>query len=507
MNILQEFKKSVNNYSKKNLVINNGESLSFIEADKISDTLASHLLKINTARKPVVIRGHKENIFIPIIIACIKTRCPYIPIESSLPQVRIQNIIDDTEADIFFDLSEEIADIEVKTTIREDDILNLQNTERKPAIVNYNEEDTAYILFTSGSTGRPKGVPISYKALSIFVENLMGSQWLGYKMADYSPNEIYLNQVSYSFDVSIMALYPALCSGGTLFSVSNEDSIDLKKLFEKLSTSSITTWISTPSFAELSLADESFNEKLLPTLKNFHFCGEALSTSLCQNLYKSFSKSKIFNFYGPTEATVAVTALEITKEILDINKSLPIGKTEPQSYLFLSDKNNNIITDETKGELIISGDILSSGYYNDIDKSNESFIEFTIDNKNIRGYKTGDLCSYNNNLFYYHGRLDFQIKLHGHRIELLDIEENLKKIKKVRDAVVIPVHENSIVKYLEAFVLMSEKDCKIKLKTIVSLKKELSILIPRYMIPRKFNLLNSFPLNTSGKVDRKKLQL
>ncbi len=508
MNILSEFKKNVELYADKALVVDSSAVMSFIEADKISDAIASFIYKKNnTEQKPVIIRGHKENFFIPAILACLKTGCPYVPVESSIPQTRLQHIIDDTAAGIVVDLAVERLDLQVASVLTQNDILTLHDSENAFSLnSSFSDEDIAYILFTSGSTGRPKGVPITYRSLAVFVANLIGAEWLGAPMADYSIAAIYLNQVSYSFDVSILSLYPALCSGGTLFSVSSTDAVNMKQLHVKLADSEITTWVSTPSFAELCLADDRFNEALLPALENLHFCGEVLSVSLCKRLKQRFTKCRIFNLYGPTEATVAVTALEVTDAVLNNYESIPIGVPEPHSFLFLADAADGNSICSSKGEIIISGEILSPGYLDNEAKTRDNFRNFTVNNKTVRGYKTGDLGSFKDNMFHYHGRMDFQTKLNGHRIELLDIEENLKKITGVRDAAVLPFYQDDSVKYLEAFVLVNEENSNLKLKTIVYLKQSLASLLPQYMLPRKFNLMETFPLNSSGKVDRKKLQ-
>ncbi|MBD5071801.1 AMP-binding protein, partial [Xanthomonas citri pv. citri] len=161
------------------------------------------------------------------------------------------------------------------------------------------EHETFYIIYTSGSTGNPKGVQISAANLQSFTD------WI---CADFpvSGGKIFLNQAPFSFDLSVMDLYPCLQSGGTLHCVTKDAVNKPKVLFEELKKSGLNVWTSTPSFVQMCLMDPGFSQDLLPHADTFMFCGEVLPVSVAKALLERFPKAKIFNTYGPTEATVAV---------------------------------------------------------------------------------------------------------------------------------------------------------------------------------------------------------
>lgn len=183
-----------------------------------------------------------------------------------------------------------------------------------------------------------------------------------------------MNQAPFSFDLSVMDLYLSLASGSTLFSIDKQMISNLGELFRYFSQAKINVWVSTPSFAELCLADKSFNDRLLPDLKLFLFCGEVLSNKCAEKLLERFKNARIFNMYGPTETTVAVTAVEITQELCKSYNPLPVGYAKNDCKIFIIDSDGEIISDENKkGEIYIAGDSVSIGYYKDEDITNSTF--------------------------------------------------------------------------------------------------------------------------------------
>ena len=187
------------------------------------------------------------------------------------------------------------------------------------------------------------------------------------------------------------------------------------------------------------------------------------------------------------------------------SKPIPIGEPLPEVEFRIVDDKGNILKSGETGELQIISDNVGHGYYGRPDLTEKVFFETESRGVKKRGYRTGDACYEQNGLYYFCGRMDFQIKLNGYRIELEDIENNMVKVENVSRAVVIPVMKEEKVDYLAAFVLLTNKIEGAKLKEITRIKSELAKLVPAYMVPRKIVLCDTLPTNTNGKVDRKVL--
>ena len=279
----------------------------------------------------------------------------------------------------------------------------------------------------------------------------------------------------------------------------------MKETFNELMKSDMRLWISTPAFASMCMQDNSFNTELMPNIETMYFIGEILPTKLVVDIRERFPNVRIINSYGPTEATVAITGVDITEEMLNLNKELPIGYPMEGSIIKILDDNNNELKEGEKGEITIYSKSVSKGYYNNDEMTKKVFFDSIIDGKEYRAYKTGDLGYYKEGLLYFCGRKDFQIKLNGFRIELEDIENNLRKVSNIKNTIVLPFYRDGKVSHLVAFVILEEETRLSNLKTTLKIKEELKKYIPTYMIPKNIKILKEFPRNNNDKIDRKKL--
>lgn len=314
-----------------------------------------------------------------------------------------------------------------------------------------------------------------------------------------------MNQPAYSFDLSVTTIYPGLIHGATLFSISKDVLADYRELFRQFSISDIAVWVSTPSFAGVCITEKEFNSKMLPNLESMIFIGEALSKNLTKELMSRFPNTRIINGYGPTEATVGVSVNDMTQKAIDDEKSLPVGYPMSNCKIKILDEDGNELKENEKGEIIIIGPSVSKGYFNNKEKTDEVFFYDEIDGVKWRAYKTGDMGYLLDGNIYYCGRKDFQIKLNGFRIEIEDIENNLRKVHNVKNAVVLPVYKDEKIAYLKGIVELNEKNDLSNIKNGMIIKKELGKYIPSYMIPRNISIISEFPTNINGKIDRKKL--
>ncbi|MEO7933023.1 MAG: D-alanine--poly(phosphoribitol) ligase subunit DltA [Chthoniobacterales bacterium] len=445
------------------------------ELARRSDAVAALVSREGGPRqRPVAVIGHKEPEMIQAFLGCLKAGHPYVPIESSMPQGRIEAILGNLPQPLVL-TPERVASL---------------SDERVECEMVGNEE-IAYVIFTSGSTGEPKGVPIQARSLEFFTDWIETEQKLG-------ENEVFLNQAPFCFDLSVMDLFPCLRCGGKLVSVTKALLTDLTALSALLTNHGLTTWVSTPSFARLCAGNPEFHGQNLMELRRFLFCGETLPPAVAATLLERFPAAQVWNTYGPTEATVATSSVLITPDWIATGE-LPVGEPTPGCRIrILNDELHDVATGE-RGQIVISGPNVSPGYLNP--RPNEQpFRE--IDG--VWSYCTGDWGHFDGTQLYFDGRMDSQIKLNGYRIELGDLEANLRSLEQVRDAVVLTNLEDGTVTSLTACIIYSGESAS-PTERILTLRGALRKKLPDYMLPRNFRFFDEFPMTINGKVDRRKL--
>jgi D-alanine--poly(phosphoribitol) ligase subunit 1 len=453
-------------------------TLTYGELRKRSDGLASYLTKrFSDDRRPIAVLGHREPEMLIAFLGVVKSGRPYVPIDTALPQPRIDQIL---------------ASANVALTLTPAQIRQFSTGELGSPTIPVEKNDAFYILFTSGSTGEPKGVIITLACLEHFISWMLAEQQFSKRA------EVFLNQAPFSFDLSVMDLYCNLVTGGTLFSISRDLIENPKKLYRALASSGVTTWVSTPSFAQMCLIEDKFAEAMLPRARRFLFCGETLAPQTAAQLLARFPQAQVWNMYGPTEATVATSSIQIDSAILEKYSALPVGCVMPGTKIFIVDENGDELCANNRGEIIITGPNVSPGYVGRSDLTARAFFGY----RGQRAYKTGDLGRFRDSLLFFEGRIDEQIKLSGYRIELGDVEANLRALPTVRDAVVIPVIKGGGYQSLTAFVTLLARNETSDFKLTHNLRSELGERLPVYMLPRKFVFLDAFPMTANGKVDR-----
>lgn len=475
-----------------------GGTLDWRTLDTSSDRLASYLASTLKTKTPIVVYGHKDPMMIVCFLACVKSGRAYCPIDINVPLSRTKEIIEDVDPEIVLTTEQlDIRDINIKTIEEIKDIIS--RTEVCITEADYVDgDDVFYIIFTSGSTGKPKGVQITRDCLDNFI------RWavtLGDGVSD-GKHYTYINQAPFSFDLSVMDLYLCLYTGGTLFALSKEVQSDMKLLFDAIGRSGAHVWVSTPSFADVCLSDPVFTEKLLPELKEFLFCGEILTNKTVKRLHDRFPSAKVVNTYGPTESTCAITEVMVTADINEKYNPLPVGQPKQGTWLRIVDENGEEVPAGEKGEIVIVGDSVSVGYWKNEEKNRTAFGVTTQDGREYRYYKTGDEGYIIDGMLHYCGRIDNQVKLHGYRIELEDIESNLLKIDGIVQVVVLPKYRDGKVTSLVAGVVSSREITDEK-EEVIHIKDALKESIPEYMIPKKIKFISDIPRTSNGKIDRK----
>jgi D-alanine--poly(phosphoribitol) ligase subunit 1 len=465
--------------------VSGSQRMCYLELTRFSNILAGYLSKsLPDDKSPIVICGHKENEMLVGFLGSIKSGHPYVPVDSSYPLERIESIMKSSQARLM------LSPKTISEVLRNKPNVEIEHKHRK-----IQPDDPWYIIFTSGSTGEPKGVVITAGCLESFLS------WRLRENIFKELGETFLNQAPFSFDLSVMDLYLSLSTGGTLFSITQEMVKNPKLLYQSLAVSGASIWVSTPSFAQMCLVEKTFNGSMLPNLRLFLFCGETLAPETASGLLDRFPLAEVWNTYGPTEATVATTSIRIDRDILTRFSPLPVGYPKPGSDIVVLKENEQPAQEEERGEIVIAGSHVSPGYIGRPDLNERVFFDY----KGQHAYHTGDLGRFMDGLLFFDGRVDSQIKLHGYRIELGDVENNLRAIPDIRDAVVIPAIKDGKPDWLAAFVILEQPSSLSDFELTRILKRDLGQKVPPYMVPRKFYFLESFPLTINGKSDRRKL--
>lgn len=447
-----------------------------------SDALAAWLEgKLGDNRAPVAVIGHKEPEMLVAFLGVVKSGRAYVPIDLSIPAQRAERIVHNAGCAL---------------TLTPGTVIEaLAGPAALAGTRCVSGDDPCYIIFTSGSTGEPKGVVITLNCLTAFVTWMLGEQ----KFAERA--ETFLNQAPFSFDLSVMDLYCCLATGGTLFSITKEAIANPKVLYQQFAQSGLTTWVSTPSFAQMCLIEKSFGAAMLPNLRRFLFCGETLANETAAQLLDRFPDAAVWNTYGPTEATVATTSIRVDRDVLAQHSPLPVGFAMPGTHISIMGESGAPVAEGERGEIVIIGPNVSPGYLGRPDLTDRAF--FTIES--THGYRTGDWGRTRDGLIFFEGRMDGQIKLFGYRIELGDIEAHLRSLPGIADAVVLVVEKGGRPDSLAGFVVLRQRGSGSDFEIGLGLKKQLAERIPAYMVPRKFWFLDAFPMTPNGKADRRKL--
>ena len=480
-----------------------GEVHTYHDLKVDSDSLAAKIDSLALPEKsPVVVFGGQEYDILATFVALTKSGHAYIPIDSHSALERVTAIVEVAQPSLIIAINDfPLKDVNIP-------IFDLAAVQTAFAAKHPYEivhpvkgDDNYYIIFTSGTTGKPKGVQISHDNLLSFTNWMITDK----EFATPARPQM-LAQPPYSFDLSVMYWAPTLALGGTLFAVPSAITQDFKQLFETILNLPIAIWTSTPSFADMAMLSEDFNAEKMPGITHFYFDGEELTVKTAQKLRDRFPNARIINAYGPTEATVALSAVAITDDMLANMKRLPIGYTKADSPTFVIDEDGNKLPNGEQGEIIISGPAVSKGYMNNPEKTAEAFFEF----EGLPAYHTGDVGTMTDEgLLLYGGRMDFQIKFNGFRIELEDVSQNLNKSQYVDSAVAVPrYNKDHKVQNLLAYVILKDgvkEQFEREIDITKAIKEDLQDIMMSYMMPSKFLYRDSLPLTPNGKIDIKGL--
>jgi len=348
-------------------------------------------------------------------------------------------------------------------------------------------EDTAYLLFTSGTTGIPKGVPVSNRNVCAYLDHVL-SAW------NFREDDRFSQTFDLTFDLSVHDMMVCWLSGACLC-VPEDDSPF--KLASYIREQKISIWFSVPSAAVLMDKMRLLKTDSLDNLRISFFCGEPLTTRIAEKWQMATSGQDVINLYGPSEATIAISAYPWEKDHQKSkNDIVCLGRmfTE-QEYCLLNPQSGKPAKSE--GELCLGGSQVIDAYLNDEQLTKKYFVELEEYPSRL-WYKTGDLaCVDDEGELYFLGRADAEVKISGYRVNLLEIDAIIRKTANAdMVASILPDPQKPVIlSFISGKVEVGETEI------VLACKNEL----PWYMIPERIIFVDEMPLNVNGKIDRNKL--
>ena len=358
-------------------------------------------------------------------------------------------------------------------------------------------KDLAYLLFTSGSTGTPKGVPIYHRNLEAFFKALLHRDDI-----DFDGNDRFLQMFDLTFDLSIMSAFAPMLLGASSY-IPASKGVGYLSVLRALDRERITVALMVPSV--LAFLEKYFDEIRLPHLRYALFCGEALPVALASQWAACVPNARIFNVYGPTEATIFCTAYEVPKAdgaLLSHLGIVSIGTAMDGTRLLVVNEHGSVANTGETGELCLAGDQVTDRYWRNPEKTAAAFTEVSENGGRTKVYRTGDVAFERDGHYYYCGRSDYQVKIAGYRVELGEIEFHARKMPGVVDAAAV-AKKDALGNYVLRLFIQSRES--VDDEAIAGYRACLGKSLPSYMVPQKIEVLRTFPLNQNGKIDRKQL--
>ncbi len=485
-------------------VVDGEHAVSYRELAYLGGHVASMLRQENPVSGTVGVMAERSLQLITGLLGILMAGYAYVPLDPKAPAERSSYILEDSNTSILLHHSaeplkgfpESLRLIElcgVPDDGKDDDAAGILGDRSQDALCD--SHDLAYIIYTSGSTGRPKGVPITHGNLSPLL--FWGHECLGLGVRDRA-----FQNLSYFFDWSAWEIFITLTTGASLHMFPGEVLLNPERCVREIDRARITVLHVTPSQYRYYLETGG----RLETLRYLFLGAETLTPNLLERSFSSVpAQCRVFNMYGPTEATIIASVLEISRR--DWKKyrhlgSIPIGGPVYNSVLLVLDRLGGLSPQGVPGELFIGGPGVAQGYLNNPGLTAERFAPSPYFPLPSRFYKTGDLARWlDDGVVEFLGRMDQQVKVRGFRIELGEIENRVLEHPGVREAVVT-THELRPGNVVLCAYIIPPADGALEPGELGAF---LGRRLPDYMVPRHFIPLETIPLTPNGKVDLRAL--
>ncbi|MEP2639437.1 amino acid adenylation domain-containing protein, partial [Roseobacter sp.] len=470
---------------EKTALISGDTVLSFTALDHAAGRLAAYLAPRVAAQQRVAICLPRGGDMVVAMLAVLRLGAVYIPLDPTHPAPRQRMILKDAAPALM--LVNGAAPFETDCPTCDIAAARPDIDACAPIPPRAVAQDTlAYTIFTSGTTGRPKGVPIRHDSLVNLLTSMAQTPGL-------SDNDTLVAVTTSAFDIAALELFGPLLAGGTVVLACGHDVLDGRALSRLIAHHAATVLQATPATWRLLLEDgwqAPLGFKML--------CGgEALDLALANHLLDGHGQ--LWNMYGPTETTIWSTCAQVTRADISAGR-IPLGAPIANTTLHVLDAAGQRCPPGVSGALMIGGAGLSPGYLDRPDLTAQHFIDDPADPA-TRLYRTGDMVRrHPDGTLAYLGRMDFQVKLRGFRIELAEIETLVASEPAVEQAVVVVEGTGDtaqLVAYIRGAALGDDIDTRLRVRVADGL--------PSYMAPAHYITLDQFPLNANGKVDRKRL--